>query len=61
MQIFNQSVKMLEAGDRSGLDMERNDITRVALEWAPQGRRKVGRPTENWTFGLPSPSLRTVE
>ncbi len=28
--------------------MERNDITRVALTWAPEGIKKVGRPTENW-------------
>ncbi len=28
--------------------MRRNDITRVALTWAPEGRRGVGRPKENW-------------
>ena len=30
------------------LRMERNDIPRVALTWAPEGKRNVGRPKENW-------------
>ena len=30
------------------LQMDRNDTPRVALTWKPEGRRKVGRPKENW-------------
>ncbi len=52
VQIFSQLVKLLEAGNGKWighvLRMERNDITRVALIWAPEGRWKVGRPKENW-------------
>ncbi len=30
------------------LRMNRNDTPKVALTWAPEGRRNVGRPKENW-------------
>jgi hypothetical protein len=45
---LNNKIKSMEVDKRKA----NNNITKQALEWNPQGKRKRGRPKNSWHRGI---------